>query len=127
MYDGAFYLAGYSVELALKAKVCERICVPNLFDDANKEVNSIEGISDIRKVLKTHNLVVLLILSGLKDTFEEDAKANDKLMQSIILLFNKWNESARYNTVGFTKKENITRILNSLSGDNGLLLWITEH
>lgn len=35
MCDGAFYLAGYSVELTLKAKICERLGIPNLFDETN--------------------------------------------------------------------------------------------
>ncbi len=30
-YDGAYYLSGYSIELALKAKICRRFGVPNLF------------------------------------------------------------------------------------------------
>ena len=58
MYDGAFYLAGYSVELTLKAKICERLGIPNLFDEANTDTNSIKGISEIRKTLKTHNLLL---------------------------------------------------------------------
>lgn len=66
MCDGAFYLAGYSVELILKAKICERLGIPNLFDEKNTDANSIEGIGEIRKPLKTHNLFTLLIFSGLK-------------------------------------------------------------
>lgn len=65
-YDGAFYLAGYSVELTLKAKICERLGIPNLFDETDESTNSIKGIGEIRKTLKTHNLLTLLIFSGLK-------------------------------------------------------------
>lgn len=35
-YDGAFYLAGYSVELMLKAKICENFDMDNLFDEDAK-------------------------------------------------------------------------------------------
>ena len=35
MCDGAFYLAGYSVELMLKAKICERLGIPNLFAESD--------------------------------------------------------------------------------------------
>jgi len=64
--DGAFYLAGYSVELTLKAKICERFGIPNLFREAeaNKDASSdtdFRGISDLRKLLKTHNLILLLV------------------------------------------------------------------
>ncbi|MEO5581938.1 MAG: hypothetical protein ABIR66_04555 [Saprospiraceae bacterium] len=31
MIDGAFYILGYSVELALKAKICEVYGVPEVF------------------------------------------------------------------------------------------------
>lgn len=30
-YDGAFYLAGYSVELMLKAKICEHFDIDDLY------------------------------------------------------------------------------------------------
>jgi len=33
-YDGAFYLAGYSIEMALKAKICLHLDIPNLFEDS---------------------------------------------------------------------------------------------
>jgi len=71
MFDGAFYLAGYSVELTLKAKICEKLGIPNLFDETNLDTNSIKGIGEIRKTLKTHNLFTLLIFSGLKIKFDD--------------------------------------------------------
>lgn len=37
MFDGAFYLAGYSVELMFKAKICDRLGIPNLFDEQHKD------------------------------------------------------------------------------------------
>ncbi len=51
MYDGAFYLAGYSVELMLKAKICESWGISNLFAIGEK-VNP--EISKIREIVKTH-------------------------------------------------------------------------
>jgi HEPN domain-containing protein len=30
-YDGAFYMAGYSVELFLKAKICKTLNIPDFF------------------------------------------------------------------------------------------------
>jgi HEPN domain-containing protein len=38
MCDGAFYLAGYSVELSLKSRICEKFGIPNLLDDNSKIV-----------------------------------------------------------------------------------------
>lgn len=100
MCDGAFYLAGYSVELTLKAKICERLGIPNLFDEKHPTTNSIKGISDIRKVLKTHNLFILLIFSGLKLKFDNDKAINKDLAKANSLLFNAWDENARYKPCG---------------------------
>lgn len=82
-YDGAFYLAGYSVELTLKAKICERLGIPNLFDETHSDTNSIKGISEIRKTLKTHNLFTLLIFSGLKVKFDNDKATRIDLAKAI--------------------------------------------
>lgn len=30
-YESVFYLAGYSIELALKAKVCQHLSIPDLY------------------------------------------------------------------------------------------------
>lgn len=49
MYDGAFYLAGYSAELALKAKISEKFGIPNLFDDGGAFVTGDKGHSECCK------------------------------------------------------------------------------
>jgi len=131
MYDGAFYLSGYSAELMLKAKVCTAFCIPNLLDDDCKELNAIEGIAEIRKVVKTHRLYTLLILSGLKTAFESitiDSNSQYYPLGNLHrLLFQKWSENARYNTVGTARKEDVEELLNLLSGNNGFLKWIAPE
>ena len=47
--DGAFYLAGYAAELSLKAKICERLGIPNLLDDSIPDPGETKGIYEIRK------------------------------------------------------------------------------
>lgn len=127
MYDGAFYLAGYSVELNLKAKICEKLGIPNLFDEANKETNSIKGIGEIRKTLKTHNLFILLIFSGLKAKFDLDKSNNNNLAKVNSLLFNAWDENARYKPCGYMVREDVKKLINLLSGTNGILKWIVQN
>jgi len=125
MYDGAFYLAGYSVELTLKAKICERLGIPNIYDDGFSE--SIKGIGEFRKMLKTHNLHLLLIISGLKTVFDSD-KANDKtLTNANSLLFNCWDEDVRYKPCGHKDGKDVEKLLTLLSGSNGLLSWIQKN
>ncbi len=127
MCDGAFYLAGYSVELTLKAKICERLGIPNLFDEANSDANSIKGIGEIRKTLKTHNLFTLLIFSGLKVKFDNDKAINKDLAKANSLLFSAWDENARYKPCGHMLDKDVEKLINLLSGTNGILSWIENN
>lgn len=126
-YDGAFYLAGYSVELTLKAKICERLGIPNLFDEADKNTNAIRGISEIRKTLKTHNLFTLLIFSGLKLKFDEEKATNIDLAKANSLLFNAWDENARYKPCGYMTNKDVEKLITLLSQPNGILTWIEQN
>ncbi|TAE22347.1 MAG: hypothetical protein EAZ92_15970 [Candidatus Kapaibacterium sp.] len=56
--DGAFYLAGYAVELYFKAKICELLRLDDFY--AKYAPNSV-----LSKAYMTHNLDGLLLLSGL--------------------------------------------------------------
>jgi len=126
-FDGAFYLAGYSAELMLKAKICIRMGVPNLFDEDDKVLKSIPGISEIRKSIKTHNLIVLLILSGLKEKFDADKSTNQHLFKANSLLFSNWNENSRYKPCGFMKSTVVHTLILLLKDENGLLQWIEQN
>lgn len=125
--DGAFYLAGYSVELTLKAKICDRLGIPNLFDETDPTSNSIAGIGEIRKALKTHNLFILLIFSGLKDQFNKDKATNIHLAIANSLLFRSWNENARYKPCGHMANKDVEKMITLLSEDNGFLSWIENN
>jgi hypothetical protein len=126
MYDGAFYLAGYCVELTLKAKICERLGISNLFDDES-DLSSIKGIGDIRKLVKTHNLLILFILSGLKVKFDEDKAQNSELAISNTLLFNVWDENVRYKPSGFSNNKDVKDVIKLLSSNKGLISWIEKN
>jgi HEPN domain-containing protein len=127
MCDGAFYLAGYSAELMLKAKICDRLGIPNLYDETNKEANSIQSISEIRKPLKTHKLSTLLIFSGLKIKFDNDKASLKELAIVNSLLFNAWDENVRYKPCGHMNNEDTKILLTLLTGENGILTWIEKN
>ncbi len=55
-YDGAVYLAGYTVELALKARICEVLNWSG-YPATSKEFDGYRSF-------RTHDLRVLLSLSG---------------------------------------------------------------
>jgi hypothetical protein len=125
--DGAFYLAGYSVELLLKAKICEKFGVPGLFDESDKDAGNTEGIGEIRKAVKTHNLFTLLIFSGLKAKFDADKEINKILSKINSLLFGVWSESARYKPCGYYKPKDVNDLITLLEDKGGILQWIENN
>jgi HEPN domain-containing protein len=58
-YDGAVYICGYVIELGLKLRICKTLKWEG-FPSLNRE------FSDFRS-FKTHNLNVLLALSGIEE------------------------------------------------------------
>ena len=128
-YDGAFYLAGYSIELMLKAKVCEHLGVDNLFDEKPQSV--VYGVSEVRKSVKTHDIAVLIIFSGLRRKFEIDKSENKVLEQTNTRLFHDsghctWNEQIRYQSIGSQNSVNVQRLIELLQHKEGLLQWIEK-
>ena len=63
--DGAFYLAGYAVELYLKAKICENLNLPTFYSQYAPR-------TDLSKTFLIHNLDRLILLSGLLPKFESE-------------------------------------------------------
>jgi len=127
-YDGAFYLAGYSVELALKARICTNIGLPALFDeDKDNEINKISSVGEIRRFLKTHNLTTLLFISGLKPKFDDNLAMDKEFANAGALLFNDWSEKTRYKHRGHADEKNVKKLISLLSDNtHGLLKWIEQ-
>ena len=84
-YDGAVYLCGYSVELALKARICRTLGWSD-FPETTREFDGYQS-------LRTHRLDILLRFSGL------EARIRTRLMAewSIVAM---WEPEARYRRVG---------------------------
>lgn len=82
-YSAAYYLAGYTVELGLKA------CVAGVFQS-----NVIPDKSFVSAVY-THKLDELLALSGLKLTLKSDMGSSTELSAAWGVA-SKWNEASRY-------------------------------
>jgi len=127
-YDGAFYLAGYAIELMLKAKICENFGVNNLFDESE----TTKSISFVRGKIKTHDIAVLLIFSGLKNKLQDDKASNNVLDKTMTRLFHDaghclWSEQIRYQR-NFQKPENVIELILLLKDDKeGLLQWIEKN
>jgi hypothetical protein len=90
MYDGAFYLAGYAVELYFKAKICELLRVDDFY---SKHVPN----TALSKTYLVHNFDTLLLLSGLYTVYQEEMTHNQGLMQAWACIQEQnWSEKVRY-------------------------------
>jgi HEPN domain len=130
-YEGAFYLAGYAVELTLKAKVCIHLDIDDLFSD-NPTSHSKGSLGKFRDSVMTHDLFILLNLCGLGQKFEKKKLSDVYFNQNCSLLFQSptatiWSEKVRYKQ-GYITKKNVVKIINFLTEPTkGLLQWIENN
>lgn len=126
-YDAAFYLAGYSVELTLKARICEKLGIPNLFDAEDTHREDMQRLARIRSFLQTHDLFHLLVIGGFKQGYEQ-ARTNDRRLFNLhTVLFSNWSVHHRYRPIGFMEPQDVLRLIAYLQMDNGLLRWIDRN
>lgn len=138
MFDGAFYLAGYCVEFALKAKICERYGLPTLFKETlplkkgdpqppsktDEQIAIDKAVSYIKTNLRVHDLYALLIYSGLLKQFMEELQKDPEFILLQSILFNLWNEQARYKTCGTFEEKSVDKLVTLLPK---LLSWIERN
>jgi hypothetical protein len=117
--DGAYYLGGYALELALKAVICKNWGVDDLFADSNQHPK--EAI----RVLKVHDFHRLLLFSGLLEKHKvEKLSPHFSTNWSNV---EKWSEAARYNKSKYTTSE-VQIFMNSMDDpSNGIFTWIKKH
>lgn len=80
-YDGTFYRCGYTVEIALKCRICKTLRWPD-WPQSSKEFQNLRSF-------RTHSLDILLKLSGV----EQKIKSNYFTEWSIVT---EWDPDARY-------------------------------
>jgi hypothetical protein len=118
-YDGCCYLAGYCIELALKAVTCKLMERDDFFSLAKPET---------ARAFKIHNLKELIVLAGLWQKFE-DLETSDPLIHanwSVILNNIKWSEQLRYE-IGLTEQQ-ATEVVEAIAHpQNGILKWIKNY
>lgn len=105
-YDGAFYLAGYSLELALKSSICKTLNWQE-FPATNKEFERFRSF-------KVHDLEVLLKLSG------REAAIKVQLLDAWLTAKN-WNPELRYLPIGFASPDSTRELLDAVSELMGAL------
>ena len=112
-FEGAFYLAGYAVECALKACVAKQT---REFDFPDKR---------LAERSYTHDLVQLLHISDVEETFAEAIRANKTLGWSWSTL-KDWSEASRY-TLDVTQKSAEDMLAAVGDEKNGVLSWLKRH
>jgi HEPN domain-containing protein len=109
--SGAYYLAGYAVECALKAIIAAKF-----------RANEIPDRRLVERV-HVHDLSKLLSLTGLEDELEAEMNVNPDLHGRWTTI-QKWSERARYD---IWTQESASAILEAVGGDEGLLRWLQNR
>ena len=97
-YDGAIYLGGYVVELSLKSRIC-RILKWKGFPQTRSEFQNYQSF-------KTHDLDVLLSLSGAEDKIKTEYLAEWSAVAT-------WDPEAMYNPIGSANKKDAELLVES--------------
>lgn len=112
-WDGAYYLAGYAVECALKACIAKQ----TMQYDFPPERKSWEDCY-------THDLEKLLKRAGLEFQRDQNA-ASDKEFQENWFVVKDWNESMRYRRKTQAEAE---KLYNAIADQNhGVLPWLKTY
>jgi len=111
-FSSAFYLAGYSIELAIK------VCISDLFHSGvipdKGFVNAIY-VHDIEKLINT---------AGLKPALQGELK-NDAQFAAFWGIACKWNEQSRYHVTDSITAGHLIVSIND--PDHGVLQWLKRH
>jgi len=106
--SGAYYLAGYALECALKARIAGRFRENEIPDKAL--VNSIY----------THQLTVLFRLAGLESELE-DAIENDAQLGQRWAIVKSWSEQARYT---IWTSDDASSMIDAIEG---IIIWLNNR
>jgi HEPN domain-containing protein len=112
LYDGAAYLSGYVVELALKARICRILAIRD-YPDTGK----------YKQVYATHDFDQLLFLAGLRSKMQPNSSLFLKWS-----IASTWTPERRYSPVGTFTKQDAEDVLNAIRDPtDGILRWIKKH
>lgn len=115
-YDGARYMIGYTIETALKVRICKLL-------DLDEYPPKIER----KESFKTHSIDALVVLAGLskeldKKKFDDPAFATNWSVATQGQ--NGWNETLRYE-IGKATRQSVFELINAVSNRNhGIFTWI---
>jgi HEPN domain-containing protein len=91
-YDGAVYLCGYAIELALKSRICIRLRWKEFPEDI--------------KPLLTHDFNYLIRFTGKEDKIKSQYVSEWSIIE-------KWKSGSRYNPIGTTGISDAQKMVSS--------------
>lgn len=113
MWDGAYYLAGYAVELALKACIIKHILGTDAFPDKR-----------FSEKCYTHSLEQLVVLAQLYDERQAATEVNPNLLTNWTLT-QAWTEEKRYHRIDRVEAETLFAAITD--DTDGVLAWVKRH
>lgn len=112
-FHGAYYLAGYSLECALKACIAKQTKLHQFPD------------KKLAQDAHQHDLSKLLQLSGLQPEFDKELKTNSALQLNWAIA-KDWTEVSRYDR-SLTNAQARDLYFACTARSNGLLSWISRR
>ena len=111
-YSGAYYLAGYSVECAIKACIAK---LTNRHDFPDKH---------FANKVYSHNLEDLISAAGLKLDLQNEIRTNRNFAANWSTV-KDWNEKSRYEVKSDVQARDLYQSITSRT--NGILKWIRGY
>ena len=111
-YSGAYYLAGYVVECALKACIAKRT-QRHEFPDRGRALTS-----------WTHNLEKLLGAAELQASLQSESKSKPRFSSNWDVV-KDWSETSRYKNWNQREAEDLIRAVSE--SKHGVLSWLKHH
>ncbi|XYB96848.1 hypothetical protein ACSTKF_19590 [Vibrio parahaemolyticus] len=112
-YHGAYYLAGYVLECAVKVCITNQV---NAFDFPNKQLATKSH---------SHNLSDLITVAGLKQKLQEQEQENDEFSLNWAVA-KDWSEASRYEcNIEKTKAIDFLDAVND--EESGILKWLKNY
>ncbi|HCE1985903.1 TPA: hypothetical protein ACPVYA_004268 [Vibrio parahaemolyticus] len=109
-YHGAYYLAGYVLECAVKVCITNQV---SAFDFPNKQ---------LAMKSHTHNLSELITVAGLKQKLKEQEEADVEFSLNWAVA-KDWSETSRYECN--VEKSKAIDFLDAVNdGESGILKWL---
>jgi HEPN domain-containing protein len=110
-FDGAYYLAGYAVECALKACIAKKTKRHDFPD------------KDLAQRVYTHDITRLLVTAGLEEPFKQQFP-NMPRLEAHWTTVKDWSEQSRYEAHGRRKAR---AMLNAVTDPQGVLACLREY